>query len=121
MRRALAKIRRRRHIKTAGTTWLEELIGLAEAGGDGLEIAKEIYAYAIEHVDEFCAPYASVIDIDKAKLPDRRRGQRLEFPINLSIALRHDQKNPAYNPASASCCTSASRWPPKRATATSTP
>ena len=23
------------HLKTAGTTWLEELIGLAEAGGDG--------------------------------------------------------------------------------------
>jgi tagaturonate epimerase len=35
------------HIKTAGTTWLEELIGLAEAGGDGLAMAKEIYAYAI--------------------------------------------------------------------------
>ena len=24
------------HLKTAGTTWLEELIGLAEAGGSGL-------------------------------------------------------------------------------------
>jgi len=32
------------HLKTAGTTWLEELIGLAAAGGDGLVIAKEIYA-----------------------------------------------------------------------------
>lgn len=30
------------HIKTAGTTWLEELIGLALAGGDELTIAKEI-------------------------------------------------------------------------------
>ncbi|MGA2228941.1 MAG: tagaturonate epimerase family protein, partial [Syntrophobacteraceae bacterium] len=26
------------HLKTAGTTWLEELIGLAEAGGAGLEL-----------------------------------------------------------------------------------
>src|SRR5690242_13146310 len=69
MRKALKKFNAGVHIKTAGTTWLEELIGLAEAGGDGLEIAREIYAYAIEHVDEFCAPYASVIDIDKAKLP----------------------------------------------------
>ena len=34
------------HLKTAGTTWLEELIGLAEAGGDGLALAKEIYAEA---------------------------------------------------------------------------
>ncbi len=37
------------HLKTAGTTWLEELIGLAEAGGPGLEIAKEIYAEAYAH------------------------------------------------------------------------
>jgi hypothetical protein len=34
------------HIKTAGTTWLEELIGLAEGGGEGLAIAKEVYASA---------------------------------------------------------------------------
>ena len=57
MRRALKKFDAGLHLKTAGTTWLEELIGLAEAGGDGLEVAKEIYAYsAIEHVDEFAAP-----------------------------------------------------------------
>ena len=31
------------HIKTAGTTWLEELIGLASAGGEGLQIAKDVY------------------------------------------------------------------------------
>jgi len=28
------------HLKTAGTTWLEEVIGLAESGGDGLALAK---------------------------------------------------------------------------------
>ena len=52
------------HLKTAGTTWLEELIGLAEAGGDGLALAKEIYAEAFAHREELCAPYATVIDID---------------------------------------------------------
>jgi len=57
------------HLKTAGTTWLEELIGLAEAGGGGLILVKEIYAEALEHIEELCAPYASVIDIDRAKLP----------------------------------------------------
>ena len=51
------------HIKTAGTTWLEEVIGLAEAGGEGLALAKEIYAEALEQLDELCAPYATVIDI----------------------------------------------------------
>ena len=43
------------HLKTAGTTWLEEVIGLAEAGGDGLAIAKEIYAQALDRIDELCA------------------------------------------------------------------
>ena len=98
MRKALKKFNAGVHIKTAGTTWLEELIGLAEAGGDGLEIAKEIYAYAIGHVDEFCAPYASVIDIDKSKLPSAAvvNGWSSE---QFTDALRHDQKNPAFNPS----------------------
>ena len=68
IRRALQRTGAGVHLKTAGTTWLEELIGLSEAGGDGLALAKEIYAYALEHVDELCAPYASVIDIDRAKI-----------------------------------------------------
>ena len=44
------------HVKTAGTTWLEELIGLAEAGGEGLDIAKEVYASALARKDELCGP-----------------------------------------------------------------
>src|ERR1035437_342634 len=98
IRRALKKFDAGVHIKTAGTTWLEELIGLAEAGGDGLEIVKEIYAYAMEHVDEFCAPYASVIDIDKAKLPPASVVNGWSSR-QLVSALRHDQKSPAFNPS----------------------
>jgi hypothetical protein len=98
MRRALKKFDAGVHIKTAGTTWLEELIGLAEASGDGLEIAKEIYAYAMDHVDEFCAPYASVIDIDKTKLPSAVVVNGWSSKQFVS-ALRHDQKNPAFNPS----------------------
>ena len=98
MRRALKKFNAGVHIKTAGTTWLEELIGLAEAGGDGLEVAKEIYAYAIEHVDEFCAPYKTVIDIDKSKLPNAA-GVNGWTSAQFVNALRHDQKNPEYNPS----------------------
>jgi hypothetical protein len=97
MRHALLKFDAGVHIKTAGTTWLEELIGLAEAGGGGLEIAKEIYAGAIEHVEEFCAPYASVIDIDKTKLPSAATVNGWSSQQFVS-ALRHDQKHPAYNP-----------------------
>jgi tagaturonate epimerase len=98
IRKALKKFGAGLHIKTAGTTWLEELIGLAEAGGDGLQIAKEIYAYAIGHVDEFCAPYASVIDIDKKKLPSAAKVNGWSSKQFVS-ALRHDQKNKNYNPS----------------------
>ena len=76
------------HLKTAGTTWLEELIGLAEAGGEGLELAKEIYAEAFAHRDELCAPYAAVIDIDTCKvaLPGEVEGWSSE---QYTSALRH--------------------------------
>jgi len=84
------------HVKTAGTTWLEELIGLAEAGGEGLVIAKEVYSQSLEHMDELCAPYATVIDIDASQLPtvDEVNGWSGE---QYAAALRHDLSNPAYN------------------------
>ena len=84
------------HLKTAGTTWLEELIGLAEAGGAALALAKEIYAEAFAHQEELCGPYATVIDIDPAKLPapETVKGWSSE---QYTSALRHVQTNPAYN------------------------
>jgi hypothetical protein len=98
MRRALKTFDAGIHLKTAGTTWLEELIGLAEAGGDGLEIAKEIYAYAIERVEEFCAPYAAVIDIDESKLPSAAAVNGWSS-AQFTDALRHDPRNPRFNPS----------------------
>lgn len=86
------------HLKTAGTTWLEELIGLAEAGGQGLAIAREVYREAYGHREELCAPYATVIDIDPAKLPSPDEVDRWSSQQFVS-ALRHDQSNPAYNPS----------------------
>ena len=96
IRDALARTGAGLHIKTAGTTWLEELIGLAEAGGDGLVLAKEIYAYALEHVDELCAPYASVIDIDRSKLPAASIVNGWTGP-QLASALRHIPGHPEFN------------------------
>ena len=96
IRRALARTGAGLHLKTAGTTWLEELIGLAEAGGDGLALAKEIYAYALAHVDELCAPYASVIDIDRAKLPSAATVNGWTGP-QLASALRHIPTHPEFN------------------------
>jgi hypothetical protein len=84
------------HLKTAGTTWLEELIGLAEAGGDGLARAKQIYSEVFAHRDELCRPYATVIDVEPAKLPppDEVRGWSSE---QYTSALRHVSGTAAYN------------------------
>jgi hypothetical protein len=96
IRRALERTGAGLHLKTAGTTWLEELIGLAEAGGDGLAIAKDVYAKAYEKREALCAPYAAVIDIDEAKLPTPAAVSGWSSDDYVS-ALRHDQRNPAYN------------------------
>lgn len=59
------------HVKTAGTTWLEEVIGLAKSGGDALQFIKDLYSKALDKTEELCAPYADVIDIDTSKLPSK--------------------------------------------------
>jgi tagaturonate epimerase len=97
IRRALARFDAGLHIKTAGTTWLEELIGLAEAGGDGLSLAKEIYAGALDHIDDLCAPYASVIDIDPRQLPAAATVRSWSAEQYVA-ALRHNGANSHYNP-----------------------
>jgi hypothetical protein len=96
IRRALKATGAGVHVKTAGTTWLEELIGLAEAGGEALAMATQIYAEAFAHGDELCAPYLSVIDIDRAKLPSPEavNSWTSEQYVN---ALRHDQKCREFN------------------------
>ncbi|HPT31689.1 MAG TPA: tagaturonate epimerase family protein, partial [Prolixibacteraceae bacterium] len=85
------------HLKTAGTTWLEEVIGLAVAGGEALEAAKEIYSKALGRKEELCAPYADVIDIDDSLLPSAEEvlGWSSEKFAN---TLRHIPGHPDYNP-----------------------
>lgn len=97
IRRVLAASGAGLHLKTAGTTWLEELIGLAEAGGDGLVLTREIYGYALDHVDELVAPYAAVIDIDRARLPSAAELGSWDGP-RLAAAIRHVPSRPEFNP-----------------------
>jgi hypothetical protein len=97
IRKALQRTGAGLHVKTAGTTWLEELIGLAEGGADGLTIAKEVYAQALEHKEALCEPYATVIDIDAGQLPAAAEVNDWTS-YEYAAALRHDQSNPAYNP-----------------------
>ena len=85
------------HIKTAGTNWLEEIIGLAESGGDGLELAKMIYSKALEKKTALCKPYATVINIRDSKLPSAEEVNHWTS-TQFTDALRHDPSNPGYNP-----------------------
>jgi hypothetical protein len=96
IREALKKFNAGVHLKTAGTTWLEELIGLAEAGGDGLQLAKDVYAQAYEQREALCAPYAAVISIDVAKLPLPEEVEGWSS-AQYQNALRHVQTNPEFN------------------------
>ena len=84
------------HVKTAGTSWLEEIIGLAAAGGAGLELAKRIYRFALPHFDALCAPYATVVSIERDKLPtaDEVDGWSSADFVN---ALEHEQSNPKFH------------------------
>ena len=84
------------HLKTAGTTWLEEVIGLAESGGEALLFAKDIYINSLDKIDELTAPYSDVIDINVSSLPSKiivSKWSAEEF----TGALRHDQENEKYN------------------------
>ncbi|MFZ6037817.1 MAG: tagaturonate epimerase family protein [Bacteroidota bacterium] len=85
------------HLKTAGTTWLEEVIGLAIAGDDGLDAAKKIYAASHDRKEELCAPYADVIDIDASKLPSIDEVKEWSGE-KFANTLRHIPGHPDYNP-----------------------
>jgi hypothetical protein len=96
MNKALKKFDAGLHVKTAGTTWLEELEGLALAGGEGLSIAKRIYAGAYSRVDELVKPYATVVDIKKGRLPSPEVVAQWSGK-EYADALRHDSSCDRYN------------------------
>ena len=86
------------HVKTAGTTWLEEIIGLSLADPEALKLAKKIYRIALTRMDELTVPYATVIDIDKSKLPDPAVVDGWDAQT-FAKTLRHDEAEPLYNPS----------------------
>ena len=86
------------HIKTAGTTWLEENIGLAVADPAALELAKKIYVNALGRMAELTVPYATVIDVDTAKLPTPEEVAKWDAET-YARTMRHNQEDPLYNPS----------------------
>jgi hypothetical protein len=85
------------HLKTAGTTWLEEVIGLSESGGEALDFVKEIYIESLDKIDELCAPYSDVIDINVSSLPSKQKVSGWSSK-KFADTLRHIPGNPDYNP-----------------------
>lgn len=86
------------HIKTAGTTWLEEIIGLSVADSDALKLAKNIYRQALGRMEELTVPYASVIDVDLNALPSPDDVDNWDAE-RFARALRHNQDDPLFNPS----------------------
>ncbi|HZL19685.1 MAG TPA: tagaturonate epimerase family protein [Polyangia bacterium] len=96
MRRALQKQGAGLHLKTAGTNWLEEVIGVALCSPTGLAVAKKIYLQALPRFDELCKPYATVVEIDRAQLPPAATVEKWSAE-DFVTRLRHDQAQPAYD------------------------
>ncbi len=84
------------HVKTAGTNWVEEIIGLAEADGSGLDLAKHIYAEAFTQKEALCEPYAEVIDIDYRRLPSAQEVNSWDSQ-RFVRTLRHDKSDELYS------------------------
>ncbi|MBI2440030.1 MAG: hypothetical protein HYV35_01525 [Lentisphaerae bacterium] len=97
MHQALKRFDAALHLKTAGTTWLAELIGLASAGGEALALAKDIYAQARARRAELCRPYAAVVVIDPQRLPTAAEARSWDSE-RFVASLQHDQSCPYYNP-----------------------
>ena len=98
MGRLIRKYDKGIHIKTAGTTWLEENIGLALAAPEGLALAKKIYVGALGRMDELTIPYATVIDVDVKALPSPEEVEKWDAET-YARTMRHNQEDPLYNPS----------------------
>jgi tagaturonate epimerase len=85
------------HVKTAGTTWLEEVTGLAISGKVPLEFVKELYFRALEIIDELILPYSDVIDINVSSLP-LKKDVKVWSGEKFAASLRHISGNNDYNP-----------------------
>ena len=98
MGRLIRKYDKGIHIKTAGTTWLEEIIGLSVADENALALAKKIYRQSLGRMEELTVPYATVIDVDVNALPDPDEVDKWDAET-FARTLRHNQSDPLFNPS----------------------
>ena len=85
------------HLKTAGTTWLEEIAGIILSGKKGFDFGLSLYADALNRYDELLKPYALVTDIHPGNLPDP--GIIKSWGKDKFVrSIIHDESDPDYNP-----------------------
>ncbi|MCX7819309.1 MAG: tagaturonate epimerase family protein [Kiritimatiellae bacterium] len=86
------------HVKTAGTTWLEEATGLAEAGGDAWALIRDIYRAAWNRFDCLVAPYAAVVSLRREQLPPPEEIATWSGE-QFAATVAHNPASPRYRPA----------------------
>ncbi len=96
IRRAIQRHHAGLHIKTAGTTWLEEIAAIAAADDLGLALVREIYEEALKRFEELCGPYASVIDIRRERLPSVTTMNHCTG-ADIASAIRHEPHARQFN------------------------
>lgn len=97
IRKIINKLNKGIHVKTAGTTWLEEVNGLALAGADSLDFVKDLYFKSLDNIEDLCAPYSDVIDIKISMLPTRQEVAKWSGK-KFSDSIMHVEGNKSYNP-----------------------
>ncbi len=97
IRRSVRRHNKGLHLKTAGTTWLEEYTGLILGGKEGFNFSKFIYTEALKRMEELLGPYKMVTDINMSGLPGEKEimGWNAE---KLSQSVIHDRQCKSYNP-----------------------
>jgi hypothetical protein len=84
------------HLKTAGTTWLEEIIGLIKGSQEAFNLVKRIYKKAYIQLDKLITPYETVVDINKNNLPKPSSVENWKKG-GFFNALNHNPSHPNYN------------------------
>ncbi len=82
------------HLKTAGTTWLEEVAGLAEAGET--KYIQSLYEQALDRYEELTEAYRDVLNIQYDKLPSASIF-RNKTGFALAKMIRHSKES-SYDP-----------------------
>jgi len=96
LRRLLRKHDAGLHLKTAGTTWLEEIVAVALSSSRGHALALHVTQASLDRYDELIQPYATVVQIARDQLPSATEVAGWSA-TTLARRLTHDASCPDYD------------------------